>query len=493
MSYVLNLNGLGVAVSASASASTSTSVSSECNAAGDAFTKGATYVGLTSSAVKKVVTQCCEEFKRNSGSAEERTKGMAECFARAAATAGAAAACIAGGITAPFAGVCGTIGAFMADRVMGYNKTQLAAGVSASIVCTAATAGAGSAICFYAGAEVVGWVGDKLSPLVEGIFSPSAAADRERAKRRADYALYFGTVEKVREAQDDIVGAWRASVNRIWDLFDGAFSPSYRALARQQLGFGDDYSSIAMAMMNAGVPISAMPQADFAKHTKDTYPACEAYGKQVNGSLGPTSPLCPPFVLDTFYTAIQTAGNGSHEQANIAAQVAKSLLVVAGAFFFQLPLAEAALAAKIAVVAVAVKQREALDQAASYSRSQMATKAEAAAGIAEAAADAALKGNAAESTAAVARAKNRYDVAVAAYDMLLDSFGARTSSGAAASVALSCSKDVDCKRAGVAVARAKNAADLAVKNAEHAARTRLLLGAGAAAAVAGIAYYFLRK
>ncbi len=453
-------------------------MSSECNTAGDAFTKAATYVGLTSTAVKKVVTQCCSEFQRSTGSAEERTKGMAECFARAAATAGAAAACVAGGITAPFAGVCGTIGAFMADRVMGYDKKQLAGGVAASIICSAATAGTTSTACFYAGAEVVGWVGDKLGPVIEGIFSPSAAADRARAQRAADNALYFGTVDKVREAQESIVGAWRASVNRIWDLFDGAFSPDYRALAREKLVFYDEYTSIALALMNSGVPISIMPQADLAKHSR-SYPACEAYGKQVNGTYGNPSPLCPPFVLDAFYTAIQSAKN-SHDEAQIAASTAKQLLAISAQFFFQLPLAEAALAAKIAVVAVAVKQQEALDQAARFTRSQWATKAESAAGVTEAAADAALKGNATESARSVEKAKHYCDVSVSAYKVLLGS-------------TTSCTKDVDCNRASVAVARAKAAYELAVKNAAHAAHVRLLIGAGAVAGVASVAYYFLRN
>lgn len=492
MSYALTLRGLGATVSANASASASGSVSSECSAAGDAFTKAATYVGLTSGAVKKVVSQCCEAFKKSSGNTESRTKDMAECFARAAATAGAAAACVAGGITAPFAGVCGTVGAFVADRVMGYSKTQLAVGVGASIVCSVATAGTTSTACFYAGAEVVGWVSDKLSPVIEGIFSPSAAADRVRAQRRADNALYFDNVEKVHEAQENIADAWRASVNRIWDLFDGAFSPNYRALAREKLGFYDEYTSIALTMMNMGVPVTVMPQAELARHTKDTYVACEAYGKKVGTSYGNLSPLCPPGVIDAFYKAIETA-KGSHDESRIAAAATKELLALTAMFFFQLPLVEAALAAKIAVVAVAVKQQEALDQATHYNRSQMATKAEGAAGVAEAAADAALKGDAAESKAAVQRAKNRYDVAVAAYNMLLDTFGARSSAGAAAGVAAACAKDVDCKRAGVAVARAKAASELAVKNAAHAASMRLLMGAGVAAGVAGIAYYFLRK
>ncbi len=488
MSYALTLRGIGAAATVSASASAPPSTSSECNAAGDAFTKGATYVGLTSGAVKKVVTQCCDEFKRSTGTAGERTKGMAECFARAAAMAGAAAACVAGGITAPLAGVCGTIGAFVADRVMGYDKKQLAGGIAASIICSAATAGAGTTQCFYAGAEVVGWVGDKLSPVIEGIFSPGAAAARVRAQRSADNALYFGSVDKVREAQQEIIGAWQASVNRIWDLFDGSFSVNYRTLARQTLGFSDDYASIAQVMMSAGVPISVMPQAELAKHKRDTYPACEIYGKKVGGSFGTPSPLCPPLVLDAFYTAIQAATD-SHSEAQIASVTSQRLLALTGAFFFQLPLVEAALASKIAVVAVAIKHQEALDQAVTFSRSQFATRAESAAGNAEAAADAALKGDAAESERSVQRAAHYAEVSRAAYKVLLGAYATQSASGAAGS----CASDVNCTRARVAVVRAQAAAALATKNAAHAANKRLLLGASITVGIAGAAYYFFGK
>lgn len=481
---------MGAAVSASASVSTSEDVSKECKAAGIAFTKAATYAGLTSEAVTKTVTQCCQAVKDSNASASQRAKIMAECLARAAATAGAAAACIAGGITAPFAGVCGTVGAFVADRVMGYNKTQLAAGTAAGIVCAVASGGTSSAGCFYAAAEVVGWVGDKLGPAIEGIFNPGAANEREIARRRADNALYFGSVEKVREAQDDVYEQWKVAVNRIGDLFVAAFPSNYYTLARSKLGFGNDYHSIALAFLSAGVPMTILPSSKVGEcQGGKVCRLCENFAKQ---SLWGTtlSPVCPPDLLQKFYAAVE---DNSKSTSQAAGQAAAELTAVANQFFFQLPLAEAAIASRIAVVALAVKQQQALDEAAQASRANLATKAETAAGVAVAAADAALKGNAEEGRKAVARAKNRYDVALAAYNLLLDGYGKRTSQAEAAVVAIACAKDVDCKRAGAAVERAKAAAALAVKNASSATTKRYLLGAGAAAAIAGGVYFFTRK
>ena len=490
---VIRFPPMGATVTANASASISKSedVSKECKEAGVAFTKAATYAGLTSDAVTKTVTQCCQAVKDSKASGGERTRILAECFARAAAAAGAAAACIAGGITAPFAGVCGTVGAFVADRVMGYSKNQLAAGTAASIVCAAASGGTSGTACFYAAAEVVGWVGDKLGPALEGIFSPGAANRRELAKRRADSLLYFGSVEKVREAQEDVYEQWTASVNRIGDLFIAAFPSSYYALARSKLGFGNDYHSIALAFLNHGIPMTILPSSKITEcQGGKVCRLCENFARQ--NLWGTTlSPVCPPDLVQKFYAVVNASGAKSTSQ--IASQAAAELLPIANSFFFQLPLAEAAIAARLSVVAIAVKQQQALDEAAQSSRANLATKTEAAAGVAVAAADAALKGSAEEGRKAVARARNRYDVALAAYNLLLDGYGKRTSQAEAAVVAIACAKDVDCKRAGAAVERAKKAADLAAKNAASATAKRYLLGAGAAVAIAGGVYLFTRK
>lgn len=491
---VLGLRGLGVAAAANASASASTAppVSTECDKAGETFMKASTYVGFTSDAAKKVATQCCESFKKSQGSAEHRAKIMAECFARAAAAAGAGAACVAGVVTAPFAGVCATVGAFLADRVMGYNKTQLAAGTAASIVCGIASGGTAATTCFYVGAELVGWIGDKLGPAIEGIFNPGAANERELARRRADNALYNGSRDSVMDAEKAITEQWSASVRRLWDLFLEAFSPSYYAAARAQLGFGNDYHSIALAMINSGVPMTVLSSTEFGKIAATSAAACEIYGKSINGSYGSKSPLCPPLLVDKFYAATAKTGS-SHDAAQVAKQAANELIATANMFFFQLPLVETMLASKIAVVAIAIKQQQAFDEARQAKRSNFATKAATAASTAEAAADAALKGNPEESRAAVERAKNRYDLALASYNMILDSFGSRATSGEAMVVAIACSKDADCQRAAKAVARAKAASELAVENAAAATTKRYLLGAGIVAAVAGGAYYFTRK
>lgn len=479
--------GLGAEVSASASASAAVSVSSECKAAADSFSKAAKYFGLTSDAVNKTVAQCCQGVKDSTLDTEGRAKLLLECFARAAATAGASAACLTAGVTAPFAGVCGTVGAFIADRVMGYDAQQLGVGTAAAIVCTAASGGSAGAGCFYAAAEVVGFVSDTLGPIIESIFDPGAKARREYARRRADLSLYNASADAVRDAEAAAAEQWHDSVNRIWDLFEEAFPSQYRSLASSKLGFTNTYSSLATAFQNAGVPLHTMPSEELATHNQGTYAACEIYGRMVKGTYGPLSPLCPPFIANEFYARL-TDING-----NAAKEAANELLGVVNAFFTALPLAEAGLAARIAVVAIAVKQQQALDEAAQASRANLATKVVSAAGVAVAAADAALKGNAKEGRAAVARAKNRYDMALAAYNLLLDSYGKRTTAAEAAVVAMTCAKDADCKRAAAGVERAKAAAELAVKNAASATTKRYLIGTGAAAAVAGGVYLFLKK
>lgn len=445
--------------------------------------KGATYVGFTSDAAKKVASQCCEAFKNATGSADERAKIMAECFARAAASAGAAAACVAGGVTAPFAGVCATVGAFMADRVMGYNKTQLAAGTAASIACAIATGGSSTTTCFYAAAEVVGWVGDKLGPIVESIFDPNAAKRRERARRDAMHSLYFASQASVVNAGNMIDSQWSDAVNRIADLFTSVFPAAYYESAKTKLGFGNDYHSIAMAFLGLGVPMTVMSQeyvaaCDGGKKCR----VCENYAKpEYSGKI--LSPICPPLIVRKFYEAVNKGSNTLEEDSGQAQQAANELLPVANAFFFQLPIAESALAAKIAVVAVAIKQQQALDEANQATRSKLATKAASAASAAEAAAEMALNGNAKESEAAVARAKNRYDQALAAYNLVISNLGSESG----------CAKDADCQRAATAVARAKSARDLAIKNAATATTKRYLIGGGLAAAAAGGIYLFLRK
>lgn len=462
--------------------------SKECSEAGEQFTKVAQYLGLTSDAVSKTVSQCCEVGKKASG---DRSRLVYECLLRASATAGAAAACVAGGFTAPFAGVCGTVGAFMADRIAGYNKTQLSAGVAAGILCGVVTGGTTSGACFFAAAEVVGWVGDTLDKAIEGIFDPGAAARREVAKRAADNAALSDSQDKVLKVQDVIIGQWKDSVNRLWDLFETAFSPAYRTLAASKLGFGNNYQSIALALRGAGVPTYVMNSAELVKHKAETYPACEIYGRQVGGKWGQPSPVCPPFV-DTMYKPYE-GGGGSHESAERAKQMAADIMKASDLFFAMLPQAEAMLASKITVTAIAVKQQEALDQAAAYTRSQFATKAASAAASATAAADAALHGDAKESKAAVARAKNRYDMAVAAYNMLFDSMGSHKTAAETAAVTALCAKDPSCQKASDAVARAKAASELAVQNAAKATTKRYVIGAGITAAVAGGIYYFLIK
>ena len=426
--------------------------------------------------VDTVLVGCCTEVRRQSGkSAAEKAQGVAQCVARGAAIA----ACIAAGpatygVTVAFAPLCGKIGAWVANRVMGWDtKQKVTAGV-ADVICGAT--GPAGAICGFAAAELMGWMSDKLGPVVEGIFHPGAAADRERAKRRTDNKIYWASVASVRASETQIVEQWTASVNRIWSLFESTIAPADRADAKKRLGFGADYHSIALAMVNGGVPLGIMAQAELAKHHTDTYPACEVYGRKVNGSYGAPDPICPPFTLQLFYTAIQGA-KSSHEESAMAEAASVKLAALATTFFNKLPQVEAAMATKCAVLATAYKQQRALAEAQAATEATLVAKAVAAAAAAEIAAAAAFSFSSDTRDRSIATAQAQYRIAAQAKVLL--TFAASTAPSSASARKMSAALT----RAQVARVKAKN-------NALHA---QWVAGGVAAAGIVGIGYLFLRK
>ncbi len=495
MSYAL-IRGLGAEVSASASASTAAptnNVSAECKTAADAFVKAATYVGLTSDSVKKVVTTCCEEFKRSGGSASSRAKGLAECFARASATAGASAACIAGGITAPFAGVCGTVGAFVADRVMGYNKTQLAAGVLASIVCSAATAGSTSTSCFYIGAELVGWIEDSIGPIIEGIFNPGAAKKRELAARAAFQSLTAARADLLLRADAAIREMWSNSIKSIKDMYQGtvgSLPASYQTKAQQILGFAPNYAGVASALVAAGVPATPMGWPIDGKGSKvgDRLRAQRA----VNGGHGCESTaegclndgyseVCPFSFSDLYMTLFYSqgmdklTGDTRDRQVAFEKQSLAAMQALANGMLPAMQQAMATVAANVAITVVGLKQQALIEETKTKDTAKFVATAVQAAKAAEAAAAGAKSWDSATRQKSIATAQNKYEIVRQVRAML-------TIMAAPGSAPLSATYQKK-------LADAADRSAAAVKTARSNALTaELMIGGAAVAGVVGIGY-----
>jgi len=293
---------------------------------------------------------------------------------------------------------------------------------------------------------------------------------------------------------------WFNGITSLKEFYKTTFTTADSlAQAKKILGFGPTYDEVARALHSAGATIN--PTGWWAERLKTArvsgYGCNKIFDKAdpKTGKFDAFSDVCPFSFQDYYghYLELATrAGSLTRDQRN---EFEQRMLVNMQALASQLyPTTSHAISVvlgKIAAAAIAIKQKQLLDEA--KSRAGLATKAAKAATQAEAAADAARKGSAAEGKRAVRRAKESLDIASAAYGVLLDTFGARTSSGAAAAVASACALDKDCKKASAAVARAKQAHSAAVANAAAAARNRVLLGAAAMAGVAGVAYFILSK
>src|SRR5262249_243654 len=119
-------------------------------------------------------------------------------------------------------------------------------------------------------------------------------------------------------------------------------------------------------------------------------------------------------------------------------------------------------------------------------RATYAVKALYAASRAEAAADAALRGTADESALAVRKAHAQANIAVAASNAAIATFGGQ-------GAALSCMTDEACRLARDTADRALAAAQLADSNAKRGSLNRLLLVTTVAVAFAGATYFTLRR
>jgi hypothetical protein len=519
MSYALTLHNGRMALGVSAQAS----VASKLPDCKDAELTGNDYID-------KTIVKCCEDVKRKWGlSFEDQVKGIIECGARGGATATCmAAGVVTYGITTVLAPLCGEVGAFVAKRVTGYSGVQLGAAITAAVACGAFTGGLLSPLCGIVAAELIGWLSDAVGPIIEGIFDPGAAKRRELAARDAYHKAIEANEKACEEADEKYRLAWGMGIGSLKELYRKAFpTAALQAKAKKVLGFGGSYDEIARAMAKSGAGTSANPfgqnkgkRGCYGDHPDWECPGCEQfdYVKSakfadprwkgtpwdgiasswvVEGRKDPWSDICP-FSLHRFYlTERQKALGDKPKRDQVTAWEKKfvpTIAAIASQIYPAMVQAITAVGSKITSIAVALKQQELFEAAQNATREQLATRATRAASTAEAAADAALKGSAQEGKRAIVKTRQQYDIAVAAHDRLLGTFGEKpTSSGAAASRAIACAQDRYCKMSGSAVTRAKAAMINAPLFARRASNRRLLIGAALVAGTTGAALVFTRK
>ena len=480
--------------------------------------------------IDKTAVECCYSVKKRWGSSvSKQAEGLAECTARAASTAACVAAgAVTFGITTLVAPLCGDVGAFIAERVMGYDALQLGAGIVAGAICGVMTGGTAAIVCGIVAAELVGWLTDTVGPLISAILDPGAAKRRELAARAAYKKAIEANEKACREADEKYRLAWGMGIGSLKELYRKAFpTAALQAKAKKALGFGPTYDEIARAMGQSGA--AAQPgifsqnkgkKGCYGQHPDWECPGCEQfdYVKSakyadpqwkgtpwegitaawvVEGRKDPWSDVCP-FSIEQFYLAERQKALGPSPKRDAVTawekKFAPTIAAVANQIYPAMVMAISVVGSKITSVAVALKQQELLESANTASREQLAARVASAASRAEVAADLAKKGTAKEAKLAIIKASQQYDIAAAAYQKLLfEHFGGKpTSSGAAASQAIACQQDPNCKRATASLARARVAKTNAPLFAAQTARNRLLIGGAVGAAAIGAAYYFTR-
>lgn len=503
--------------------------------------------------VDDAIVECCEWVKRSDGSLEEKAKGVGECVAKgiargAGASVGAAvgvALCAATGVGATVSYFCGmaggiiggAIGGFLYDLISGYSAGQLGAGLVAGALCGVVSGGALALACGIAAAELVGWLSDTVGPVLEGIFNPSAAKDREMAARAAYHEAIEANQLTCFAATERYRRAWGLGIHSLKELYLKAFkTTAWQEQAKKLLGFGFTYSDLASALVKAGAP--SQRYVGVAKGTRGCFPdpawECANCGeidyaytgsrkprsdseKIIAGIVAsaadstekmasiraaiwsddvvaawtidrkppPWSDICP-FSLERFYLEERTKALGAkptRQQVTAwerkVAPILGQLAEVGFALFQQ---ALTIVSAQITTVAASLKKQELLAAAEKSSRDQLAARIAKAASNAEIAAELARTGTAAEAKRAVVRAMQQCDIAEAAYKRL--SYEQYTATATTPVTQL--------KAAAASLKRARAARDNAPRFAAQTARKRLLLGAAVGAGAIGAAYYFTR-
>lgn len=481
---------------------------------------------------------CCEGAWKSSGSVAERTKSLALCTANAAAsgyvaatfaTAGTIFCAAAGAATAGIstalaasglcAAVAGTVGVFLYNRIQGYSTGALVVGGIMGVACGVVAGPLIGFACGIAAAELVRFLSEVVGPLLEKIFDPDAAERRRRAEVAAARALRDATRQNLYEAQGQVIEQWKATIDRVWTLYEKVLPSQLRNGAKNTIGITNTYDSIARAVIQAskgfptqaevdyyggydaaqravaggkgaGMPYHQLSSARIADiKSRKTYTAgCEIYGRLSGGNYGPLSDMCPIFPEDEFMD--EDASSGDKKDLAYYKALAAKYSVEVTDFFVMLPIVEVIVSNTITSYAAGAMFSDSVYQAKTATKVSLAARAQRAAGLAEAAADAALKGNAKEGAAAILKAKNNYVIASAALTSLISSTWGETSS---ASIASMCASDSSCTKASAAVVRAKKFSELAVTNAAHAATMRFALGSALAAGAAGALYLWMRK
>jgi len=496
--------------------------------------------------IDKAIVDCCEATKRGSGNYDQKAADIAKCVAKntaklygaAVGTAAGAALCGATVVLAPAAPLCGllggviggAVGGFLYDRVSGYSTGQIVGGLVAGAICGVISGGTLAVLCGFAAAELIGWLTDTVGPAIEAIFDPGAAKRRELAARAAYHSAIEANEKACKQADEKYSLAWGLGVGSIKELYRKAFKTSVqKARSQPLLGFVDNYDSIARAMRAAGA--ASMQLVYTAKGTrgcwdeassdkwdpkmvtkyramecsncanfdyirtgpadsKDPWKGVEA--SWLTDGPGLWSDVCP-FSVCTFYYAEREKALGKSPSRDAVTKwekdFAPTIKAVAEQIYPSMQSAITQVATKITMAAVAMQQQDIIEAAHTATRAGMATRIAKAASVAESAADAAKKGNAEEGRRAVQRANQQYDIAAAAYKKLLtDEFGGYNLAGTTA-----CLKDVNCKKADAALARAALAKKNAPIFAAQAAEKRLVIGCVIAASVAGATYLAVRK
>ncbi len=476
--------------------------------------------------VDDAIVECCEWVKQSNGTLEEKAKGVGECVAKgiargAGAAVGAAvgaALCAATGVGATVAYFCGmaggiiggVIGGFLYDLISGYSVGQLGAGLVAGALCGVISGGALALVCGIAAAELVGWLTDIVGPVLEGIFNPSAAKDRELAARKAYHDAIEANYESCADATQRYRRHWGLGIHSLKELYLKAFkTAALQAQAEKLLGYGFTYSDLAGALTKAGAGSQrytgvakgqrgCYPDAswecancgdiEYVRTKAQTHELADAWDGVVAAWTIDKKPpawsdICP-FSLERFYVEERAKALGpkpSREQVvKWERKVAPVLGQIAAVGFASLQEALAIVSTQIATVAASLKKQELLEAAEKSSRDQLAARVAKAAATAEIAADAAKKGSAKEAGRAVVKARQQYDIAKATYNRL--AYDQLTSTSVVPQL----------KGASASLQRAKVARDNAPLFAARTARNRLLLGAAVGAGAVGAAYYFTR-
>lgn len=519
MSYVLtdrsrwlhgaySLRGLGAGASASTSAwvkvatdahsgASATTTTKNVAAAADVDLPDCSSAAVTGNDyIDSTFVGCCNDIKKMSGmSTADKAKGIGQCVARGAATGACmAAGVLTFGITTALAPICGTIGAAVFNRVMGWDATRWVGAGIGTAVCV------GNPVCTFAVAELVGWISDALAPVFEGIFNPSAAKKRELAARAAFHALTSAREKFLLEADAAVRELWSNAVKSTKDVYRESLAllpAAYQAKAKKVLGFEPNYDGIAKALVAAGARITPLTLhvdekgstvADRLHAQRDsTGVGCE---RTAEGCLQDGySEICPfsfsDLYIALFYAQGKLTGNTRDRQVAFEQQTLTQMQQIASSLLPQYQQAIAVVSTKVATVMVGLKQQALLEATQQASRATMAARGVTAASRAEAAADAAGKGFAKERASAVLRAQDQYNIAKTAYAAVLSTYGSDASAQQAA-----CAKDAACVKALSGLKRAQTASELAVKNSSSTGLMHVAVGVGA---VATAAYLLLRK